>query len=225
MFFISDSFLVFYHFFSFCLWELSFNFTRPILSQLTLPGVRLQWIQNRAIFIPIVLVIYNPSIDMTLSQYWVLVYALWQGTRRKLKFLTLLLFSLQVVSYFLRPHGLQSSRLPCSSLSHRVCSNSHPLSQWCYIIISSSVPLFSFCLQSFSASGSFPMSWFFPSGGQVLKLRFSISPFMNIQDWFPLELTILIFLKSKRLLGTTVWKHQFFSTQPSSWFNSHILIK
>ena len=143
---------------------------------------------------------------------------------RKLQILTLLFFSLQVLSHFLRPHGLQHSRQPCSSLSHRVCSNSRPLSQWCYIIISSSVTLFSFCLQSFPASGSFPVSWFFPSGGQVLKLQFSISPFMNIQDWLPLEMTILI-LQSKWLSSTTGWKRQFFSTQPSSWSNSHILIK
>ena len=66
----------------------------------------------------------------------------------------------------LQPHGLQHSRLPCPSLSPRVCSNSCPLSQWCYLTISSSATLFSFCLQSFPASESFPMNQFFTSGGQ-----------------------------------------------------------
>ena len=59
------------------------------------------------------------------------------------------------MSNFLQPHGLQHARLPCHSLSSRVCSNSCPLSQWCNPTISSSVAPFSFCLQSFPASGSF----------------------------------------------------------------------
>ena len=68
-------------------------------------------------------------------------------------------------------HGLQHSRLPCLSPSPRACSNSYPLSQWCDSIISSSVIPFSSCLQSFPASGSFPVSQFFTSGGQsVLEL-------------------------------------------------------
>ena len=58
----------------------------------------------------------------------------------------------------LGPHEPEHARLPCSSLSPRVCSNSCPLSQWCHPAISSSAALFSFCLQSFPASGSFPMS-------------------------------------------------------------------
>ena len=53
------------------------------------------------------------------------------------------------------PHGLQHARLPCPSLSPGICSNSCPLSQWCQLSISSSATLFSFCLQSFPASGSF----------------------------------------------------------------------
>ena len=69
-----------------------------------------------------------------------------------------LLFSCSVVSDSLRPYGRQHARLPCPSLSPRVCSNSCPLSQWCYPTISSSVAPFSSCLQSFSASGSFPMT-------------------------------------------------------------------
>ena len=58
----------------------------------------------------------------------------------------------------LRPHRLQHTRLPCPSLSPGVCSNSCPLNRWCHPIISFSVTLFSFCLQSFPASGSFPKS-------------------------------------------------------------------
>ena len=80
-----------------------------------------------------------------------------------------LLFSRSAVSDSLWPHGLQHTRIPCPSLSPRVCSNSRPLSWWCCLTISSSDrPPFSFCLQSFSASGSFPVSWLFTSGGQPL---------------------------------------------------------
>ena len=59
----------------------------------------------------------------------------------------------------LQSHWLQHTRLPCPSLSPRVCSSSCPLSQWCYLTISFSVALVSFCLQSFPASGSFPTSF------------------------------------------------------------------
>ena len=119
------------------------------------------------------------------------------------------------------------TRAPQGSLSFtiRVRSNSWPLSQWCYLTISSSAALFSFCLQSFPASGSFPVSQFFASGGQSIGVSASVLP-MNIQGWFPLGLTGLIFLQSKRLSrvfsSTTIRKHQFFSTQPSLWSNSHI---
>ena len=84
---------------------------------------------------------------------------------------------------------------------------------------------FSSCFQSFPASGSFPMSQFFASGGQSVGASASVLP-VNIQDWFPLGWTGLISLKSKRLSrvfsNTTVQKHQFFSTQLSLWSNSHI---
>ena len=66
------------------------------------------------------------------------------------------------------PHGLQHARLACPSPTPRVCSNSCPLSQWCYLISSSIVPFFSSCLQSFPSSGSFPMSRVFASGGQSI---------------------------------------------------------
>ena len=96
--------------------------------------------------------------------------------------------------------GLQHARLSCPSLSPRVCSNSCPLSWWCHPTILSSVSPFSSCLQSFPASGSFPMSQFFVSGGQSIGASSSASVLpMNIQDWFPLGLTGLISLQSKGL--------------------------
>ena len=125
------------------------------------------------------------------------------------------LFSHQVVSDSLRFHELQHTRLPCPSLSPRVCSNSCPLSQWCHPTSSFSVALFSFCLQSFPALGSFTMSWLFASGGQSIVASASILP-VNIQYWFPLGFTSLILL-SKRLSrvfsSTTVQKCQFFGAR------------
>ena len=70
-------------------------------------------------------------------------------------------FSHSIMSDSLWRHGLQHTRLPCLSLSLGVCSNSCPLSQWCYPAISSSVTPFTSCPQSFPASGSFPISWLF----------------------------------------------------------------
>ena len=137
---------------------------------------------------------------------------------------TIVVQSLRRVWLFATPGGLQHARLPCPSLSPGVCSNSCPLSWWCCLTISSSATPFSFCLQPFPASGSFPMSWLFTSGCQA-SASASVFP-VNIQDWFPLGLTGLISLLSKGLSrvfsGTTVWKHQFFSAQPSLWSNSHI---
>ena len=92
-------------------------------------------------------------------------------------------FSCSVMSDSLWPHGLQHARLPCPSPTPRACSNSCPLSQWCHPIISSSVVPFSSHLQSFSASGSFQMSQFFPSGGQSIGVSASASVLlMNIQN-------------------------------------------
>ena len=116
---------------------------------------------------------------------------------------------------------------PGPSLSPRVDSNSCPLSQWCHPIISSSVIPFSSCLQSFPASGSFPMSQLFASGGKRIgaSAAAAVLP-MNIQDWFLLGLTGLISFQfkglSRVLFNTTVQKYQFFSAQPSLWYNSHI---
>ena len=103
----------------------------------------------------------------------------------------LLFFRHSVVSYSLRPHGLQHARLPCPSPSPRACSNSCPLSRWCHPAISSSVIPFSSCSQSFPESGSLLMSQIFASGGLSIGASASVLP-MNIQDWFPFELTGLI---------------------------------
>ena len=113
-----------------------------------------------------------------------------------------------------------------SSPTSGACTNSCPSSWWCHPAILSSVLCFSSCLQSFPASGSFPMSQFFASGGQSIRVSASASVLpMNIQDWFPLGLTDLISLQSKRLLrvfpNTTVQKHWFFDTQLSLVQLSH----
>ena len=125
-------------------------------------------------------------------------------------------FSCSVVSDSLRPYGLQHTRPPCPSPSPEVYSNSCPLSQWCHPTISSSVVPFSSCLQSFPASGSFPMSQFFTSGGIGVSASATVLP-MNIQNWFPLQWTGWISLQSKGLSrvfsNTTVQNHQFFSAQ------------
>ena len=107
-------------------------------------------------------------------------------------------FRLSVMSNFLWPHGLQHTRPPCLSPTPRACSNSCPSSQWCHPTISVSVvPLFS-CHQSFPASGSFPRSKFFTSGGQSIRVSASASVLlMSTQDWFPLGWTGLIFLQSR----------------------------
>ena len=99
---------------------------------------------------------------------------------------------------FVRLHGLQHARLLCPSPTPGAYSNSCPSSQWCHPTISSSVIPFSSYLQSFPASGSFSMSQFFASSGQSIGVSASVFP-RNIQDWFPLELTGLISLKSKGL--------------------------
>ena len=89
--------------------------------------------------------------------------------------LLLLLFSHSVMSDSLWPHGLKHARLSCPSPSLGACSNSCPLSWWCFPTISSSVIPFS-CLRSFPASRSFLMSQLFTSGGQSIGFSFNISP-------------------------------------------------
>ena len=120
----------------------------------------------------------------------------------------------------LPPHGLL-----CPPLCPGVSSDSCPLSWLSYLTISSSAAPFSFCLQSFPASGSFPMSWLFTSVGQIIGASASDLP-MSIKGSFPLRLTGLISLQSRVLSrvfsSTTIQKHQFLGTQPSLWSNCHI---
>ena len=129
-------------------------------------------------------------------------------------------FSCSVVSDPLWPHELQHAR-PCYlSLTPGVHPNPCPLSWWCHPTISSSDVPFSSCPQSFPASGSFPMSQLFASGGQSTGASVSTSVWlMNTQDWSPLGWTGWISLQSKGLSrvfsNTTVQKHQFFSAQLS----------
>ena len=122
--------------------------------------------------------------------------------------------------------SLQDTRLPCPLPTPGAYSNSCPLSRWYHPTISSSVVPFSSSLQSFPAAGSFQMSQFFASGGQTIGFSASASVLpVNIQDWFPLGQTGWISLQSKglsRVFSNTVQKHQFFGTQLSLYFNSHI---
>ena len=131
-------------------------------------------------------------------------------------------FSLSVVSNSLWPHGLHHDRPPYPSPTCGVYSNSCPLSWWCHPTISSSVVLFSSHLQSFPASGSFPVSQLFASGGQSIGVSASASILpMNIQDWFPLGWTGLISLLSKNLFqhhsskASILWCSTFFIVQLS----------
>ena len=132
-----------------------------------------------------------------------------------------------VVSDSLWPHRLQHARPPCQSPTPGVYSTSCSLNRWCHPTISSSVVSFTSHLQSGPALGSFQMSQFFSSGGQMIGVSASalVLP-MNIQDSFPLGWTGWISLQSKGLSrvfsSTTVQKHQFFSTQLSLLSNSHI---
>ena len=146
------------------------------------------------------------------SNEWIFIKYLWPQ-------FSSVQFSCLVVSYSLRPHGLQHSRLPCPSPTPRAYVDSCLLSRWCHPTISSSVVPFS-CLQFLPASGSLQMSQLFTSGGQSTGVSASRSVLpMNTQDWSPFRWTGWISLQSKGLLrvfyNTTVKKHQFFGTQLS----------
>ena len=122
------------------------------------------------------------------------------------------------------PHGLQHTRLPCSSPAPEACSNTCP-SSWCHPTISSRRLLL---LPSiFPPLGSFPLRQFFPTGSQSIGVSASVLP-VNIQGWSPLGWAGWISLKfkgfSRVFFNTTVWKQQFFSAQLSLWSNSHIYL-
>ena len=131
--------------------------------------------------------------------------------------------NLWAMSNSLQPHGLQHARPLCPSPSHRVCPSSCPLNRQCHPPI---LILFSFCSQSFPASGTCPVSQLFASDDQNTGVSTSASVLsMSIQGWFPLGLTALITLLSKGLSevfsSTIVRRHQLFCTLPSLWSNSH----
>ena len=121
--------------------------------------------------------INSSLIDESIGSYWINNYMM--------NYVVQLNYS--VTFDCLWPHGLQHARLPCPSPTAGACSNSCPSQRWCRSPILHSVIPFSSCLQSFPASGSFPVSQLFASGGQSIRALASISVLpMNIQDWFPL---------------------------------------
>ena len=146
----------------------------------------------------------------------------------KLVLNVLVQFSHSFMSDSLRPHELQHAGLP---VHHQLPEFTQTHVHWVSDTIQPShsllAPSPAFNLQSYPASGSFPMSRLFTSGDQSIRASASASVLpMNIQGWFPLGLTGLISLMSKGLSrifpGTTIWKHLFFGAQPSLWSNSHI---
>ena len=157
---------------------------------------------------------HTHTMSTVLKTFGMLAYlTMWPGDSMQN---VLLLFSHSVVSDCLRLHGLQHIRFPCFSLTPRVCSNSCPLSLWCWPTISSSIVPFSPCLQSFPASGSFPMNWSLASGGQSFGSSTLTSVLaINIQDWFTLGLIDLMSLQSKGVSrvfsNTTAQKHQMYN--------------
>ena len=140
---------------------------------------------------------------------------MWKQSRRDLGYTVVVQWLSHVLLFWL--YGLQHARPPCPSPSHRACSNSCPLSQWYHPTISSSVIPFCPFLQSFPASGSFPINQFVTTGGQSNGASISASELpKNILDWFPLGLTGLILLSkqlSRVFFSVMVWRHQFFGAQ------------
>ena len=128
------------------------------------------------------------------------------------------------------PHGLQHARPPCPSPTPRAYSNSCPSSQWCHPTISFPVVPFSFCLQSFSASESFPVSQLFNLGGQIWSFSFSVSPSNEYSglttyriDWFDLfdvQGTLESLLKHHNLKASVLWHSTFFMVQLSHPFRT-----
>ena len=121
-------------------------------------------------------------------------------------FLLLLLFSCSVMSDSLQPQGLRHTRLLCPSLSPGVCSNSCPLRQWCHPTIPSCVVPFSSCLQSFPASGSFPVGRFFDSG-KYWSFNFNISPTDEYSGLISFKMDWLDLLVVQGTLKNLLWHH------------------
>ena len=138
----------------------------------------------------------------------------------------MLLFSHQVMSNSLWPHGLQHVRPLCPSLSPAVCSSSCPLCPWCYLTISSSGTLFSFFAFDLSQhQGFFQWACFSYQVAKSLQLQLGNHPSNEYSGLVSLGLTDLIFLQAKEFSrvfsSTTIQKYQFFGTHPSLWSNSH----
>ena len=169
-----------------------------------------------------------------MSQYWIIkmkhkmkisvLFTQWKKLSREGLIVIVVIQSLSWVQLFVA----QWTPVCQVSLSFTNCQSLFKLRffwcQLCHSTILSSVVPFSYS-QSFPASGSFPMGQLFTSGGQSIGASASVCP-MNIQTRFPSGLIGLISLQSKGLSrgfsSTTIWKHQFFSTQSSFWSNSHI---
>ena len=130
-----------------------------------------------------------------------------------------------VISDSLRPHGLQDNKLSCPPTVPGACSSPCPPSRWCYTNISSSVISVSSYLQSFQASGSFPMSQFFSSSGQSIGVSTlaSVLP-MNIQDWLTGLIPLLFnrlshpYMITGKIIALTIWT--FVSKVMSLFFNT-----
>ena len=161
-----------------------------------------------------------PLAISAVSFFWKLLYL------QSLTQIHVLLFSCSVVSdSFLTPWTAACQ----ASLSFPVPEFAQIHVHWVGDAIQLSHPLLSPsppALHFSQHQGPFPVSQFFTSGGQSIGASASAAVLLvNIQGWFPLELTDLISLQSKglsRVFNTTVQKHQFFGAQPSLWFNSHI---
>ena len=130
------------------------------------------------------------------------------------------------MSNSLQPHGLEHTRLPSSSLSPGVFSSSCPLSQWCYLTILSSAFPFSFCPQSFLASGSFPKSHLFSSGGRSIGASALVLPEysglisfrIDRFDLFAVQGDLKSFLQQHNLNASVLWRSAFFMVQLSHPF-------
>ena len=173
----------------------------------SIPSV-LSWILSNA---------FSASIEIII---WSLVFILSMLYVTLMDIVSSVWFSRSVVSNSLPSHEPQHARPPCPSPTPGVHPNPCPLSRWCHPTILSSVVPFSSCLQSFPASGSFPMSQLSASGGQSIGVSASTSVLpMKTQDLSPLGWTGWISLQSKGLSrvfsNTTVQKHWFFCTQLS----------
>ena len=169
-------------------------------------------------------IVYVPWTDLLETQRTLMQLYLLMGQTEKNKIKKLLhkicysvQFSCSVVSYSLWPHEPQHARPPCPSPTPGVHPNPYPLSQWCHPTPSSSIVPSSSCPQSFPASGSFPVSQLFASGGQNIGVSASTSVLpVNPQDWSPFGWTCWISLQSKGLSRVT-------RPKKITWFASHHL--